>query len=183
VDEQYAAEDDTQPRDELLMDNGLSSYIRKLDRVAKALDRLPAQLATEAVNFSKDRFREQNWVDNTTDPWKPRKRARGSARRSRGAILIDNGVLRKSIRIVLLTRDYAVIGTDVPYAQAHNDGVRATVNQSVKRHTRNGREVEEFTRTVRMKLPRRRFLGASAILTAKMKRLATIEIARAIRGN
>lgn len=164
------------------MDNGLSSYIRALDRVAKTLERLPSQLATEAVNFSKDRFREQNWQDTSTEAWQPRKRPRGSARRSRGAILIDTGRLRNSIRIVRLTRDYAIIGTDVPYAKTHNEGATIDTTQKVRRHKRNGRDVREHSRSVKISLPQRKFLGASAALATRMQKRAADEIARAITG-
>ena len=44
----------------------------ELERTLKALEaaykRLPNGVATVAVNFSKERFRAQNWIDDRTEP-------------------------------------------------------------------------------------------------------------------
>ena len=44
----------------------LTPYFNLLDRVSRVVDTLPRRAATEAVNFSKERFKQQNWVDTTT---------------------------------------------------------------------------------------------------------------------
>ena len=110
---------------------------------------LPQQIGTLAVNFSKQRFVEQNWHDTTPEPWTPRRHLRrGGKRRQNGAILVDSGRLKRSIRIVAVTPTSVTIGTDVPYAQIHNDGFEGEVNvkahpyhvkertEKVKRHKR-----------------------------------------------
>lgn len=162
-------------------------YIQLLDRVSKTVSRLPQVAATEAVNFSKERFRAQNWVDNNTEPWKKRKEVKGeSSRRAGRAILVNTGRLRRSIRKVSVTQQRAIIGTDVPYAEAHNDGYRGRVKQNVRSHTRRTKrgevEVKAHSRTMNMNLPRRRFIGTSTVLDRRLTRVMTLELIRAIKG-
>ena len=168
--------------------NETLGYIQMLDRVSKAVDKLPARAATEAVNFSKERFRAQNWIDSHTQPWKRRKATRGeSNRRSGRAILVDTGRLRRSIRKISVTNTSATIGTDVPYAQAHNDGFRGKVNQRVRAHSRKTAKgktsnVKAHSRTININIPRRRFIGSSAQLVKNIERMMTLEIKRAINN-
>lgn len=162
-------------------------YILMLDRVSKAIDKLPARAATEAVNFSKERFRAQNWVDNNTQPWKKRKPLKGESNKRAGrAILTDTGRLKRSIRKVSVSNTNAVIGTDVPYAEAHNDGFRGRVNQRVRAHTRKTKRgninVKTHSRVTNMNLPRRKFIGVSQVLDNRITRMMTAEITRAIKG-
>ncbi len=167
---------------------GVNDYIQMLDRVSKAVDKLPARAATEAVNFSKERFRAQNWVDNRTDTWKRRKTVRGETTRRAGrALLVDTGRLRRSIRKIRVTNVSATIGTDAPYAQAHNDGFRGKVNQRVRAHSRTTAKgktskVKAHSRSIKLNIPRRRFIGASAQLEKNLARMMTLEIKRAING-
>lgn len=176
--------------------------VLEVDRVTK---RLPHQLGTIAVSFSKQRFRDQNWVDNYTEPWKMRKADRNKRRtnRKRRGILTKTGRLRRSIRKLKVEENKVWIGTDVPYAQAHNEGVRKTV--TVKQHERgrhskereryvdrNGRTrnrtVKKQTGTTRVKqhsrkmnLARRQFVGRSAVLDRQMQRFATAQYLKKIR--
>lgn len=179
----------------------------KVERVANALRGIPRRAGTLAVNFSKERFRAQNWVDNITEPWKPRsaKTWRKKAERPGRAILVKRGRLRRSIRVISISATRIVIGTDVPYAQAHNDGFRGAVKQMVKKHTRRryGRisstnldtrktssrrgvvgeiTVKEHERTINQNIPRRRFLGSSAVLKSQLERMITVEIIRAFKN-
>lgn len=162
-------------------------FILMADRVTKAIDKLPARIATEAVNFSKDRFREQNWTDHHTQPWKRRKSVKNETNRRAGrAILIDTGRLRRSIRKVEANNRRIIIGTDVPYAQAHNDGFRGRISQRVRAHTRKTRKgstanVKAHSRILNLNIPRRRFIGQSALLDKKLVRLIVLEIKRAAK--
>lgn len=157
--------------------------LRILDAVSKCIKKLPAIMATEGVNFSKERFVNQNWIDNTTEPWKKRKTSRKTAGRNRGAILVDSGRLKRSIRKIKVTTDGAVIGTDVPYAQAHNDGYRG--RKQVKQHmsrSRKGTNFQVKAHTANTNLPRRRFIGESSALSKRIERTCTAEIMRAIKS-
>jgi len=161
----------------------LTEYFNILDRVSRTVDTLPRRAATVAVNFSKDRFKQQNWVDTTTKPWKKRKPVRGESKRSsQRATLVRSGRLRRSIRTIEANPDFAKVGTDVEYAQVHNDGFRGRVSQRVRSHNRNGKKVKSFKRTLNQNIPQRQFLGTSAILDKRIERRCTLEINRAIRG-
>ena len=188
--------------------NETIEYINLLNRVTKAVSVLPRRAAALAVNFSKQRFRDQSWVDNTTEPWKKRRPGwKTESRKRQGlAVLIDSGRLRRSIRTIYVDDSMAIIGTDVPYARAHNNGFRGRVKQQVRTHMRHakgggkrGRDekgrylkatprtagtirVRAHSRTLRMNLPRRRFIGASAILDKQVERMMTAEIIKAIKG-
>lgn len=157
--------------------------LKLFDAVADAMRGIPQLVATEAVNFSKERFVQQNWVDATTEPWRKRKVKRRSKTRERGAVLVSSGRLKRSIRKVLVASDMVIIGSDVPYAQIHNDGFRG--RETVKAHKRKSRkgrstEVKSFTRS--MNMPRRRFIGQSAVLNTRIERVCTASIMKAIKS-
>lgn len=183
-----------------------AQFIRLVDGISRAIDGLPNKIAAEAVRFSKERFRQQNWVDNTTQPWKKRKSDGWGrkARKGRG-ILVDTGRLFRSIRKIYAGPNMVIIGTDVPYAQVHNQGGRFTIHQRVKAYTRKQTSLEEtsaprarkaryqrvqtgtvqvraFTRTLHTNMPRRQFMGESAVLDNRLQRLMTLEIVRASRA-
>ena len=105
----------------------------------QVLQYAPGMLGNDAVNFFLDRFKEQAWLGTSREPWQKRKAftAWGKTPRNKGrAILIDTGRLRRSIRITQVSQMTVTIGTDVPYAKAHNEGMRLGLIQSVRSHTR-----------------------------------------------
>lgn len=160
---------------------------------------LPYKVGVLMVAFSKDRFKQQNWLDSYPEKWVPRSK---KAKRNKGrALLVDKGALWRSVRIISTTPGSVTIGSDLPYAKAHNDGFRGTV--TVRAHTRErfGKSkvysltertkkgnrksstvtfktgdstVMEHTR--RMNIKRRRFMGESRYLNAQISRLITAEI-------
>lgn len=148
---------------------------------------LPVIIGREAVNFYKDRFRFGGWIDTSFNRWLQRD---SKAPRNEGrALLVDTGKLRNSIRVIETGANYVVIGSDMPYAEAHNEGVQEIV--SVKRHVRKnkfankfaakkGKETKKSTKITwkqtasgitfveahnrAMNLPQRQFMGASEFL-------------------
>ena len=161
----------------------LNNYFALLDRVSKTIETLPRRAANEAVNLSKERFKKQNWVDTNTEPWKKRKPIRGESRKRSGrAILTDTARLRRSPRVVYVDGKKAIIGTDVPYADTHNEGFRGRVKQNVRKHTRKGSSVKAHTRIINQNIPQRRFMGNSAILDARIQRIMLSEIVKSMKG-
>lgn len=165
--------------------------------------RLPAQVGAEAVRFSKESWQRQGWLGNTFQPWQLRRGGKNNAGR---AILMQSGRLRRSIRVLRATSDSVVIGTDVPYAAAHNNGFRGTVSVGIHKRNRYKKErkgtgvysvktKKERTRTVTsydgahwvqshtrtMKIPKRQFLGDSPYLRARIQRLIAAEIMKAAK--
>lgn len=185
----------------------------ELDNITSALRetvrQLPSIIATEAVNFSKERFLAQNWIDNTTEPWKRRKGSKWGKKSEKPgrAILVRSGRLKRGVRKISVSANVVIIGNDVPYARAHNDGFRGEVKQHVKQHSRSitkrgitkkkelkrstriewGRvkrgetTVKAFDRTIHQNIPRRRFMGKSAALIQRLERVGTAELNRCIK--
>lgn len=158
------------------------SFAAIVDDVTRAINAMPARVGTCAVNFSKQRFVQQNWHDTTPEPWKLRSRTRrGGERRQSGAILVDSGRLKRSIRVVSADSNRVIIGTDVPYAEIHNEGLDGEV--SVRKHSRRSRKgrlhiVKAHKRRVHM--PQRRFLGESQALATQLEELMIKELKNAI---
>jgi phage gpG-like protein len=176
----------------------------------QVLQYAPGMLGNDAVNFFLDRFKDQAWLGDTREPWKPRKAQSkwGKTPRNKGrAILIDSGRLRRSIRIVSNSGGTVTIGTDVPYAKAHNEGSRLGLIQNVKSYTRKlnrtgivkhttlknrsnitfGRvqtgttTVAAHTRRINQNIPRRQFMGSSPYLTKQLQRRLMAELMKGLR--
>lgn len=186
---------------------------RILNQLEEAYKKMPNQVAALAVNFSKERFRAQNWVDESTKPWRKRKRStwRGKTPRNNGrAVLVDTGRLRRSIRKIKADSEIVIIGSDVEYAQAHNDGINGSFTQTVKSHNRNkyGKAkqgtgvfsvksrkertrtvktvkktsiVKTYTRTIKQRIPQRQFIGQSVVLNQQIERLVTAAFIKALK--
>jgi phage gpG-like protein len=166
--------------------NEAQQFLKYVDVLTKALDRLPQKIAEEAKNFSKERFVKQNWIDGSggQERWAKRAKARGGKQRSAGAVLVDSSRLKKSIRIVSVTPAEVVIGSDVPYAKIHNEGA-VNLTESVKAHNRESRkgkvhQVKAFTR--KMNMPKRQFLGPSRALDIRLERMITREFTQALES-
>ncbi len=171
-------------------------------RLEKAVNGLPPVLGTEAVNWVKDNFRRQGYPDKGgLQPWPPRA---ANSRRNKGrALLVGQppGRLHRSPRILRRTGLRVDVGTDVPYAAAHNQGVNKVV--TVAAHRRNkigkvkvstGKSGQKFrtknavvgrgnvrSHQRRMNLPRRQFIGASTILTSILRRRAIVHLGREMK--
>jgi phage gpG-like protein len=172
---------------------GLKEFLTKMDAVASVYTRMPNNIAIIAVNFSKERFRDQAWLDHSRQPWKQRSQKREGKKRSQ-TLLVDKGRLKRSIRKILVSQNLIIIGTDVPYAQAQNDGFKGSVRQHVKSFSRSltkfgitGRKslkrstriefgrvktgttrVRAYNRTIQQNIPARPFIGASEALERRM---------------
>ncbi len=95
----------------------------------KVRSELPRDASVIAVNHFKTNFRRQgSYTETGLRPWKARKGKKG------GSLLVKSGRLKRSLRAAP-TYDDARVVTDVPYAQAHNEGVKKTVR--VRSYTRN----------------------------------------------
>lgn len=170
-------------------------YIEIFNRINTTVGQLPARIAVLAVNFSKDRFAQKNWIDSVANPWKKTNKRKGST-------LVASGRLKRSIRKISVTPSRVTIGTDVPYARAHNEGLEISGTERVrsftrkkhrrKSHIRGGKrikaqivdshKVNSFTRKYKRKFAKRQFIGKSKRLNNDIKGLVNSEINRAIRG-
>ena len=181
----------------------LRNYEAHLKRVVLYV---PAMLGNEAVNFFTDSFRRQGWLGDRFEPWRKRK---VEGKRKGRAILIDRGRLRRATRIASNSGGVVVIGNDTPYAAAHNNGFRGTVTATVREHKRKSMSrkltiirtrssknrtgiefgkyqtgehvVRQHTRTQRINLPQRRFMGNSPYLRTRLTRILAAEINKGLR--
>ena len=147
-------------------------FFKKLGKIEETrfLKNLTSEAGTIAVNFSKKRFRKKNWIDGSINPWKPRKK------KSNGSTLVKSGRLKRSIRKISSGKLKVLIGTDVPYAQIHNEGGTIKKRVNVRSHNRgNGRKrknarVRAHTRKMNLKIPKRQFLGNSKLLAFQIEK-------------
>ncbi len=156
---------------------GLNEFFRKMDAVATAYNKLPNEVAAIAVKFSKERFRKQSWLDVVEDKWPVRKRRRkGGARRSQ-TLLVDTGRLKRSIRKIHADNQVVIIGTDVPYAQIHNDGgtINKTVTVNEHKRAEHKRKAHSRTRAGRTEIIKSAIVKSHVIATHRRKMNTTIE--------
>ena len=176
---------------DLQIDTDLFNKLQRLTQ-RSFLQRMTNESGVIAVNFTKDRFRFKNWIDKSVEKWESRKRP------DRGLLLVRSGRLKRSIRKIAIGDYYVVVGTDVPYAQSHNEG--GTVNKvaQVKAHTRKitirqrkvsrkGKvstkvigskvvNVRAHNRNINLTVPRRQFLGESELLMRRIELHITREL-------
>lgn len=166
----------------------------------------PGMLGNEALNFFQDSFRQQGWLGDRFTPWQKRK---FDGKRKGRAILVDTARLKRGNRIVSNSGGVVIIGNDAEYAKPHNDGFRGTVTQTVRSHKRKSTSkkltivrtkslknrtniqfgkyqtgehlVKQHTRTMRLNLPQRRFMGNSPYLTKKLSRILQAEFNKGLR--
>lgn len=178
------------------MDNPIKN---KIDALGQAIRKLPAKVAVTVENFTAERFRAQNWLDRAAKPWQPRK---ADKKKDKGrAILVKTGQLRRSIKARARGMN-VTIGSDMPYAQIHNEGGTVTGTQNVgphmrKAHNRKGytrkdgrqmkavkvaaHSVKGFSRKINHTMPKRQFMGPSSTLVKEIGRLVDREINKAMK--
>lgn len=156
-------------------------FLMKLNELQKLRRKFPDMAGIEAVHFSKQRFIDKNWVDETTKEWEPRKR------KAPGSLMVGKGSgrLKKSIRKIRVTPNSVTIGTDVPYAQIHNEGGTIKKTVTVKSHSRKrkGRseKVKSHRRKMNTTIPQRQFIGESATLMHTIEELIGKEMNRILK--
>lgn len=180
-------------------------------RFRTVLYTFPTLAGNEVVNFAKDNFRKRGFQGSSFIAWRPRKeRSRwGKTPRNKGrALLIDTSRLRRSIRILYTNTTGVAVGSDVPYASAHNNGLRLGIIQNVRQHKRRktkfgaiqgktlktrskltfGRvdtgsrtTVKAHRRRINQRIPERRYLGESPYLSRNINRVCTAALMKALR--
>lgn len=177
-----------------------------MNRLAAKYRVLPGIAATVAVNFFKERFVQQNWIDARTQPWKKRKSEKDRGR----AVLVKTARLKRDVQKIYVGDTYAIVGTTrltAPYAKAHNEGFKGTVTVNAHRRnrykkvketyitkkgnqrTRTSKQVDQVTGPIqvgthrrKMNIPQRRFMGPSPVLDNRIERQIAAELIRAITG-
>ncbi len=182
------------------------SNLSILHNIAKAHEKIVAIAAAEALRFYKQRFVEQNFVDNSTQTWKPTKGRKA---------LSKTGTLKRSVRIINIanssTNTTIKIGTSEKYAQIHNQGGKITITPKMRKffwakfaelsgaqskdkkgRTRNNnrnRTISEqaqlfkalaLTKKKTITIAKRQFIGHSAQLEKQLNRLIQAKLSQII---
>ena len=154
-----------------------TDFFKRLQKINKPsfMRRLVNRSGVIAVNFSKERFVRKDWLDgNSRQSWDKRKKA------DRGSLMVRSGRLKRSIRKLSEGDYYVYVGTDVPYAQIHNEGgtINKTVTVRTHSRTRKGRAetVKSHRRKMNLTMPKRQFLGDSKALGKRLERFANQEL-------
>lgn len=187
----------------------LRDFVQIMNKLDKVYRNFPREVGRMAVNFSKERFRSQDWVDNTTEPWKPR-RLPGKSKNN--GVLIGSGALKRSIRIIMTDPDMVIIGTDKPYAKIQNEGGKIVVTDKMRKYFwamhykyANSITYNVKTKTIakskkndalnqmaifwkslalakKISIPKRKFLGQSHILTRNIERQLLADLMKALKN-
>jgi phage gpG-like protein len=183
----------------------MNEFIRMVDNLVKARKALPNEIAVLAVRFSKERFRDQAWYDNNKESWRARKQRRQGGRRKSQTLLVNTGRLKRSIRKIKADQNEVIIGTDVPYAEIHNNGGRITTSANVKSYTKkahsrkahsrsrrgnveavpaqnvSSHRIKAHRRKMNTTIPQRKFIGNSAKLAHEIEKLIIDRFEKAMK--
>lgn len=155
-------------------------------KMVKGFKQLYRQLPTiaggRAVVFFKASFRRQGWVENgRINKWVERKRAEKGRNRN---VLVKSGRLRRSVRVVAKGYAFVRVGSDVPYAQIHNEGGVVNTRVRIPQHKRKAYErrvrgkrqrvratkVAAHTKNMKYTMPERRYIGYSPDVMRSVER-------------
>lgn len=131
-------------------------------------------IGLEIQNFVKERFLQGNWLDTTPEPWKP---VEGKTR-----TLIESGNLWNSIRIMGITKWSVETGSDLPYADIHNEGGTIKVTEKQRKYFwRKYSETKNLmwkhlALTDKITIPKRQFIGESKELVNRIMNLTDKKI-------
>lgn len=144
------------------------------DRFDRKFSAFPNIIAETAVEHFQEQFTKESWEGA---PWQKRKDKKNHK------ILYQYGNLFRSIHPAVRTPELVRIRAGdpkVPYAQIHNEGGRVQGKFNVRAHQNSnfmgkGKAlgIKAHSRAVNFIMPKRQFMGRSAMLNAKiMTRLA-----------
>ena len=137
----------------------LNNIQQKSDKIAYAFERrIPLMVGNAGKSHFKSNFQKGGFVDQNLKKWKPAKRigkAKG-AKGQYGTLLSARNFLYNSINYRVLPYQ-VVIFTRVPYAIVHNEGLRAGRGKGFK-------------------MPKRQFIGDSAVLNKQISDIIDKEL-------
>jgi phage gpG-like protein len=158
------------------------SLVKRQVEFNKMLRQLPNIIGNTAMNYYKKSFTYQGWNEtgSSVDKWDEREpnprqtpaQKKYENKAGKRNVLVQTGRLWRSIRIISQDARTVRVGTDVPYARIHNEGGVVNRVDKVRAHTRKGKDktakVRVHSRTMKYTMPRRKFMGASTGLNAKI---------------
>ena len=187
------------------MDNDISKDLNeKLIALRGVLYDAPREVGSMAVNHFKNNFVNQSFDGK---PWDKRKKDRSKDKGR--AVLVKSGTLKRSIRVISADTKEIVVGTDVVYAQIHNEGGTIIQPPRTENFLRNRNEENTFYKSGKnkgqakgikgrfrkgktagdgfsfkertIKIPQRQFMGESEELTQKVDNWYQSRIGKALK--
>ena len=168
------------------MKNEVPDFVRHFEKMKRSL---PRKVAGMAVNRFKSSFDKGGFMDRSFHAWQPRK----GDTRSGGAILVQTGHLRDSIKIDSATMRQVSISNDAPQASLHNEGgiVKMEVTAKMRKYfwymhkatgegKWKGMALTKKTHFI-FRMPKRQFMGESADLMNRIDREFEGQISRVMR--
>lgn len=162
--------------------------------------RIIQHAAAMALTHFKESFTNQGFTDETLHKWPVRK---GGAKNNGRAILINRGILKRGLRIKHTSLDGAIVGEDegIPYADIHNFGGEIKITPQMRRFfwamyykygggkekgiSKRAQGLNELagfyknlalTKDDHITIPKRQFIGDSALLERNIKKYVTDEL-------
>ncbi len=134
--------------------------------------------ATEGENFFQSSFDKEGWTDVAFEPWQKRKELLDYK------ILTIDGNLRRSVKTFEKSLSRIVFGSDVEYAEIHNNGGIIPITKRSRgwfwiMYKKTGNIKWKYlalTKANHFKMPKRQFIGESKTLLDKLDKILTGEI-------
>jgi len=168
-------------------------FNRFAQKVQQAQQRIPQLVGTEVVNSAINNFQTESYFGQK---WPARQNKKNQKK-----LLVKNGFLWRSIRVIKTTPTTVTIGSDLPYARIHNEGgkIARKARQAVITHKRYTKGIKKgktlfaknneranFSQkatigayTINMK--QRQFLGAHPKLKAHLLKVVETELKTALK--
>jgi phage gpG-like protein len=164
-------------------DKKLKEVIAKYQDLKRRLPRIIGQVA---VNFSKNNFRVQGFLDGgRVQDWKKR---RGAPDKKKRALLVQSGRLKRSIGVISSSPTQVTIGTrGIVYGQIHNEGGVMTITPKQRaffwaKFKETGNEFwERLAQGSKIHIPKRKFMGDSSDLQQQMVRKVRLELLKVFK--
>lgn len=148
---------------------------------------LPDLIAVETVNSALDNFKTESFFG---EKWPERK-----DKKNRRKLLVKTGRLQRSPRVIMSSVGHVVVGSDVPYADVHNNGEtirRASRSETfVRNRYKIGSKKGKFKRgtttgqglsfrAYSYSMPMRKFLGPHPKLKTELEKIIKQEFIKRI---
>lgn len=156
--------------------NDLLKLNKDLKNIESFFKVLPDHIGNAYVNFVQDNFAQQGFTDEAFVGWQPRKKKEIARVTKSGkkiekpnrALLVNSGALRRSIRYKIIPKGgkkSIYVYSNIPYAEAHNEGLHIEKTVTVKAHNRKAKgktyAVKSHKREINLQMPKRQFMGES----------------------
>lgn len=163
--------------------NNNEEVLRQLQKdYSKFKTKLPRKVAITAVNFVKRNFQLGGFVDKPFQKWK-------KPLKKRGKTLVKTGNLRRSIKHISISPKRVVIGSNLPYAEIHNDGGKIEITPKMRRYFwalfKKTAKLEfkamALTKKTHIEIPKRQFIGDSKALPIALNMMIIKELKKALK--